>query len=382
MRILTLDIGTGTQDIFLYDSRLDLENGLKLIVPSPTMIAHRKLKEATRRGQPVLLTGVMMGGGPSGWAAEAHVKAGLPLYATPAAARTLNDDLDFVQSLGVRLVSDDEAARLPVDVTRIELRDFDFPSICRAFESFGVSLAGLDAVAVAVFDHGDAPPTISDRQFRFDYLDARIRAENRLSAFAYRAEAIPPIMTRLQAVAVSANDVDAPLVVMDTAPAAILGATFDPAVAAQPRKLIANVGNFHTLAFRLGPDGGIEGVFEHHTGLLDLPKLERLLHALADGSLLHADVFGDHGHGALIYETAPFPLGHAPFDVAVTGPRRSMFRSPLSLRPYFPAPFGDMMIAGCFGLLAATADVMPEFGETIRASLRGVTHPAAPWDIP
>ena len=37
-----------------------------------------------------------------------------------------------------------------------------------------------------------------------------------------------------------------------------------------------------------------------------------------------------------------------------------------TLRPYFPAPFGDMMITGCFGLLAATADVMPELAEPIR----------------
>ena len=38
MKILTIDVGTGTQDIFLYDLHLDLENGFKLIVPSPTMI--------------------------------------------------------------------------------------------------------------------------------------------------------------------------------------------------------------------------------------------------------------------------------------------------------------------------------------------------------
>ena len=50
MQILTVDVGTGTQDIFLYDSRLDLENGFKLVVPSPTMIVHRRLGEATRRG--------------------------------------------------------------------------------------------------------------------------------------------------------------------------------------------------------------------------------------------------------------------------------------------------------------------------------------------
>ena len=70
MKILTIDVGTGTQDIYLYDSRLDLENGFKLVVPSPTMIVHRRLKEATRHRQAVLLTGVTMGGGPSAWAAE------------------------------------------------------------------------------------------------------------------------------------------------------------------------------------------------------------------------------------------------------------------------------------------------------------------------
>ena len=49
MKILTVDIGTGTQDIFLYDSRLDLENGLKLVLPSPTMMIHRQITEATRQ---------------------------------------------------------------------------------------------------------------------------------------------------------------------------------------------------------------------------------------------------------------------------------------------------------------------------------------------
>ncbi len=67
MQILTVDIGTGTQDIFLYDSRVDLENGYKLILPSATMIVRRKVQMATRRGQKILLTGVTMGGGPSHW---------------------------------------------------------------------------------------------------------------------------------------------------------------------------------------------------------------------------------------------------------------------------------------------------------------------------
>jgi uncharacterized protein (DUF1786 family) len=387
VKILCVDVGTGTQDIFLYDSRLDLENGYKLIVPSPTMIVHRRLKEATRQKQAVLLEGVIMGGGPSAWAAEGYIRAGLPLYATPEAARSFNDDLDQVRAMGVQVVSQDEARHLPASVERVELRDFDFEAIAHTLEQFGVSLNGLAAVAVAVFDHGDSPPGYSDRQFRFDYLDKRIREANRLSAFAYQADEVPPIMTRLRAVVNSARWSatprleGVPLVVMDTAPAAVLGATFDPRVAARERLLIVNVGNFHTLAFRLGP-AGIEGVFEHHTGLIDLPKLEGLLRALASGELTHAAVFDDHGHGALVYSTTPLDIDASEdFGVVVTGPRRNLMRLS-NLRPYFAVPFGGMMIAGCFGLLAATADVLPELGEPIIESLRGAGGSGTPpWEV-
>jgi uncharacterized protein (DUF1786 family) len=378
MQILSVDIGTGTQDIFLYDSNLNIENGFKLVVPAPTMIIHRRIKQATRRGAAILLDGVLMGGGPSQWAAEAHLRAGYSIYATPEAARSFNDDLEQVQALGIQVLSQDEALRLPADVERLELRDFDFQAIAHSLATFDVSLSRLEAVAVAVFDHGNAPPNFSDRLFRFNYLDERIRACNRLSAFAYLADQIPPSMTRLKSVALSANGIDAPLVVMDTAPAAVLGATFDPLVASQTRKLIANIGNFHTLAFRLGP-GGIEGLFEHHTGLLDQAGLEALLFALAEGSLRHADVFDHHGHGALVYEPSPLIVDEGDFGVVVIGPRRNLLQKS-SLQPYFAVPFGDMMIAGCFGLLSAAADLLPALAGPIQASLHLAGSPGAPWD--
>jgi hypothetical protein len=125
----------------------------------------------------------------------------------------------------------------------------------------------------------------------------------------------------------------------------------------------------------------VEGVFEHHTGLLDLTKLEALLISLANGSLKHNDLFSDHGHGALIYNPTPLPLDTGDFGVAVTGPRRNKLRKS-TLRLHFAVPFGDMMISGCFGLLAALADVMPELAEPIRASLRGEgSCGTSPWDV-
>jgi len=52
-----------------------------------------------------------------------------------------------------------------------------------------------------------------------------------------------------------------------------------------------------------------------------------------------------------------------------------------ALRPYFATPFGDMMITGCFGLLAATAEILPNVAEAIHGALRGEHgRGVAPWD--
>ncbi|HKI52591.1 MAG TPA: DUF1786 domain-containing protein [Anaerolineales bacterium] len=385
MKILTVDVGTGTQDIFLYDSNLDIENGFKLVLPSPTMMVHRRLKQTLSSARtshtrtPILLTGHQMGGGPSAWAIEEYARAGIPVYMTTDAATTLNDELDKVEALGIKIVSEEESNQLSA-ISKIELRDFDFELISKTFKDYGVVLDDLSAIAVAVFDHGNAPAGVSDRQFRFDYLDERIREKNSLSAFAYLSSDVPKIMTRLQSVVDSASELPCPLVVMDTAPAAVLGANLDFQVTTRRQKIICNIGNFHTLAFRLG-EKGIEGVFEHHTGEIDLAKLEGLIRKLADGSLKHQDVFDDMGHGALMYSDDVFKFGKDDFDVVITGPRRSMYMDNPTLKPYFAVPFGDMMIAGCFGLLAATAEVMPDLAEPIYGSLRGGHgRGVTPWD--
>jgi len=378
MQILTVDIGTGTQDIYLFRSGLSLENGYKLVMPSPTMLIRSRIQAATRRGEDLLFTGVTVGGGPCAWAAEAHLRSGARVYATADAARTFNDDLDWVHNeMGVEIVSEDETARLR-DVTAIRLREFDLQVIATAFGAFDLALDPA-AVAIAVFDHGAAPPDESDRSFRFRYLADQIRERNSLTAFAFPSARVPAFLTRMQAIVASASDLACPVVVMDTAPAAVLGATLDPRVAAPARKLVANIGNFHALAFRLGP-GGIEALFEHHTGLLDVARLDALLTALADGSLTNTAVFDSMGHGAIVFDPEPLGIDQAEFGVAVTGPRRSMLRDS-RLKPLFAAPHGDMMIAGCLGLLLGVAELHPELAEPILAAFAGAGQDAAPWDV-
>src|SRR5712691_11885317 len=65
MRILAADVGTGTQDILLFESGKTIENNFKMVMPSPTVIVANRIKRATERGQPLLLTGVTMGGDPA-----------------------------------------------------------------------------------------------------------------------------------------------------------------------------------------------------------------------------------------------------------------------------------------------------------------------------
>jgi uncharacterized protein (DUF1786 family) len=366
MKILAIDIGTGTQDILLFDTTTEVENCLQLVMPSPTVLVANQIKVATARGEAIVLTGTIMGGGPSAWAAEAHIRAGLKVYATPEAAKSFNDEIEQVEKTGIRVVGADEVVgassrSLLRDARRIVLRDVDLAAIARAFASFGVPFE-FDALAVAVFDHGNAPPGYSDRLFRFDFLAERLRTMGKLSAFAFMRADIPERLTRMKAVADSV-EVDAPVLVMDTAPAAVLGALDDDVVRRHSNALVANLGNFHTLAFRFS-DGAIAGVFEHHTGELKKEQLEGFLEQLANGTLTHDAIFYSQGHGALVFNSRPMPLDF----LAITGPRRGILLHS-RLNPYWAVPYGDMMLAGDFGLVRAYADLNPDAREEIERAL-------------
>jgi uncharacterized protein (DUF1786 family) len=370
MRILAIDVGTGTQDILLFDSTVEPENCFKMVMPSPTAILAGKVRQATAARQALVLTGVTMGGGPVGWALEDHVKQGLPVFATPDAARTFNDDLAQVEAMGVRVISDDEAMRLAGPSTRLLLRDLDLDAIAAALRAFDIE-PRYDALAVAVLDHGNAPPDVSDRTFRFDHIRSVVQrsagANGQLLAFAYTPEDLPAYLTRMASVVRSAGAIGIPIVLLDTGAAAALGAVEDRLVAQQSEMVLLNLGNMHALATHL-VQGRIVGLFEHHTGFLTTEKLDRYLEALIAGTLENAAIFDDKGHGCYIVEPASAaPRSPAPF-LSVTGPRRALARQS-KLRPYFAVPHGDMMIAGCFGLVRACAARLPKWREEIARSL-------------
>jgi len=364
MRILAIDIGTGTQDILFFDSENLVENNPKLVMPSPTAIVAREVERATAMGKTLLLTGTIMGGGPSGWAVEHHLKAGYHVFATPCAARTFDDHLENVERMGVRVVSEDEAQRLADDdnVCSITMRDLDMGRIGTALAAFGIE-PRYDGVAVAVFDHGAAPIDVSDRTFRFDHLRRAVEANPSLLGYGYLAQDVPDYLTRMQSLVNSYSaDAEAPLFLLDTAPAGAIGCLGDGEVRRHHERLLVNLGNMHATAFHLDGER-ILGLFEHHTGLVDRDKVDSLLERLVSGALENSEVFDDHGHGAHVFTRG----GTQPF-LAVTGPQRALMAgSPL--RPHFAVPYGDMMLSGCFGLVRAFGAKMPQWRDEIEHSL-------------
>lgn len=356
-KILAVDIGGGTQDILLYEEGIPVENCVKLVLPAQTRIMAGRLARATRHRQPVFLCGHLMGGGALVSALRRHLDAGLQAYATPQAARTVRDNLDEVAAMGVQIVDHPPEGHF----YGVYLQDLDLESLRQALELFDVALP--DTVAVALQDHGECPGK-SNRKFRFEHWERFLARDGTIRDLVYGGPGTagvrpvreaPAYLTRM----LSLRDAVPGSFVMDTGAAAIRGALLDPEVGAHRSQglMIVNVGNQHTLAALLREDS-ILGIFEHHTGLLTPDKLRDYLQRFARGQVTNEEVFDDQGHGCA-YSQEAAAAGASPWSfVVVTGPQRRLAEG----LGYFAAPHGDMMLSGCFGLVAAVRELPVQLG--------------------
>ncbi|MBS4032450.1 MAG: pyruvate formate lyase-activating protein [Clostridiales bacterium] len=332
-KLLALDIGGGTQDILLFDQAKTLENCIQLVLPSPTVLVAKKIARITEAGKPLFLDGSVMGGGPSTKAIRNHLKKGLPVIATARAALTIHDNLEHVTKLGV-IIGDEP----PAGAGSVSLSDIDVEMLGRILAEAGEELPSNFAVAVQ--DHGYSPYE-SNRSFRFRIWEEFMHSGGDLHALIYRD--VPDYFTRMRAV----QDIVSGSLLMDTCGAALLGALTDKTVAAAAKQTavaVVNLGNQHTFAAIIR-NGKVLGLFEHHTGALSAVKAKIYLKRLLAGTLTDIEIRQDGGHGCI----APVEPVAARL-IAVTGPRREMLAG---TGYYFAAPQGNMMLMGCYGLIAA-----------------------------
>jgi len=332
--ILCLDIGSGTQDVLLYFSDRTIENCPKLVLPAPAKVLGGRIRQATAQGRAVHLHGCNMGGGFHS-AVKAHRAAGLPISCTRAAAYSLADDLLALAATGVTIREDCPEGALPLLAV-----DYDPEFWARALDALGLPRPRL--VTACAQDHGFHPGK-SNRMGRFVlWEELLLKAEGHPETLLYQD--VPACFTRLADLqkAIGGGPV------ADTGAAAVLGGLFEPAIRKRAQRsglTLINVGNSHTVAFLLYQDR-VWGVYEHHTGLVDAPRLWEQLARLRTGALAFQEVFDDRGHGAMHLTLPEAAQGFA--DTLVIGPQRGMLAD---YAVEFPAPGGDMMLTGSFGLV-------------------------------
>jgi uncharacterized protein (DUF1786 family) len=335
MRILAIDIGAGTQDILLFDSRQKIENCTSLVLPTPSKFFAEKLRAMEGH---VYIRGDTIGGGSLGRAILRHLQKGYRVVMEASAAYSIRNDLDEVTSMGIEVGTKPETDSFQ----EVEIREVDLFVFEEFLSRFGEGLK-VDAIAIAVQDHGVSPKGVSDRTFRFENMERMLRSDHRPETFHFLEDSIPDYYLRMKsAVAAVKRFSSVRVLVMDTAFSAILGCLEET----RGPSLIVNVGNGHTIAALL-IEKRIEGLYEHHTHELTPDKLEHDLRLFVRGELDGKKVFRENGHGAVTLKPLP-----GVFPVIVTGPNRDLLRK-TSFKFIYAAPGGNTMMTGPMGLVRA-----------------------------
>ena len=333
--ILCLDIGSGTQDALLYQPGLEIENCPKFVLPAPARLVTRRIAGLTAAGKAVYLHGENMGGGFWG-ALKAHIAAGLPAAASPEAALALGDNQERVRSQGVNITE-----HCPPGHTPVLCCDYSPVWWQGLLAAAGLEDRLPDLVLAAAQDHGYHPHD-SNRIGRFKLWDDFL-GQHHGDPAALLYDTPPEPLTRLRTLQRAAGNA----LVADTGAAAVLGALCDHDVLTaqeQAGATVVNLGNSHIIAFLLHR-GRIFGVYEHHSGMRDADQLLADLERFRKGALPNQEVLDSWGHGCMTLDL-PHDADFAP--LFAMGPKRELLRG---RQVTFPAPGGDMMLMGCFGLL-------------------------------
>jgi len=350
MKILAIDIGAGTQDILLFDERKQLENCIKMVLPSPSPLLAARVDALGDACKDLFIEGHTIGGGSFSRAIKRHLSSGCHVYMTTQAAYTMRNNLEDVTSLGIEITEDP-----PPGFTGVVLHadELNLSPIAGLLGSVGEDLEGLAAVAVAVQDHGAYRAGESNRKTRLAHMRQRLEKNADPLALSYLAGEVPAVFPRMVSAAGRVREQlpEAPVLIMDTAPAAAAGCLSDPLVTARAgaNLLVINAGNGHTLACIMG-GGKVIALLEHHTKRLDPVPFASYLESFCSGKARDDDDYMASGHG-LFYIGDP-PGMEALDMIAITGPNRELLEGS-GLDFYYPSPGGDMMMTGPMGLVKA-----------------------------
>ena len=142
MRILAIDVGTGTQDIMIYDTEKELENSIKLVLPSPHLYISQQIRETEND---IYFTGEIMGGGKIKKSILEHMEKGYKVVMEPLCARTIRDDIEQVKAIGIEIADESQDYS---DFTKIEMADINITKLSEFLLGYDLEF-DLDKIAIA-----------------------------------------------------------------------------------------------------------------------------------------------------------------------------------------------------------------------------------------
>lgn len=342
MRILAIDVGTGTQDIMIYDTEKELENSIKLVLPSPHLYISQQMREIEND---IYFTGEIMGGGKIKKSILEHFEKGYKVVMEPTCAKTIRDDLEQVKAIGIEIADENKDYS---NYSKITMGDINITKLSEFLLDYDLEF-DFDKIAIAVQDHG-YNENMGDRDFRFEKIREKISKPISPLEFGF-IEDLPEYYTRMQAVrrTLEKEGISEKPLLMDTKFASIAGMCFDEVAKNLNSYIVIDIGNGHTTAASI-ENGKIQGVFEHHTSSLTGESLERYIKRLASGEITNEEVYNDHGHGAHVLN----PISEIE-KVIVSGPKRELIEK-TNLDWHHAAPGGDVMMTGTVGLIKTIQD--------------------------
>ena len=337
MRILAIDVGTGTQDIMIYDDEKELENSIKLVLPSPHLLISQKIREIENN---IYFDGEIMGGGKIKKTLQEHMEKGYNVVMEETPAKTIRDKISQVEALGIEIASPEKEYK---DYSKITLGDINITKLSKFLLGYDLEF-DFDEIAIAVQDHG-YNENMGDRDFRFEKFRQKLEKPIKPEEFAFKGN-VPDYYTRMKAVerSIVNEGIDIQPLLMDTKFASIAGMCYDEIASTLNSFIAIDIGNGHTTAASI-ENGEIQGIFEHHTSSLTHESLENYLKRLADGVITNEEVYNDHGHGAHVIN----PISKIE-KIIVSGPKRELIEK-TNLDWHHACPGGDVMMTGTVGLI-------------------------------
>lgn len=337
MIILAIDVGTGTQDIMIYNDEKELENSIKLVLPSPHLLISQKIREIENN---IYFDGEIMGGGKIKKTLLEHMEKGYEVVMEKTPAKTIRDKLSQVEALGIEIANPEKKYK---DYTKITLEDINITKLSEFLLGYDLEF-DFDEIAIAVQDHG-YNENMGDRDFRFEKFRQKLSKPIKPEEFSFKGN-IPEYYTRMKAVerCIKKEGIDIESLIMDTKLASIAGMCYDETASKLNSFIAIDIGNGHTTAASI-ENGKIQGIFEHHTSSLTPESLENYLKRLADGVITNEEVYNDHGHGAHVIN----PISKIE-KVIVSGPKRELIEK-TNLDWHHACPGGDVMMTGTVGLI-------------------------------